>query len=245
MTEQLWSKRAGFSDLRAVLDPNDQRGIKNYYIDLIQKAALARHFSIAPSHVVLDFGCGLGRMSGWLAEHARLVIGIDLAAEMLRAARQQHSESHLAWVCYSSGLPLGDECLDRVLSVGVLQHILGEPALQATVAELTRILKPGGQIALIEQVRHGQSCVVEGYVEQRPASEYVTMFRAAGCVSSHVSQVRMPWFLTTLVGTGFIPRSLLRPLAWFDTRASQYRKATHTYADCLFVFQKPRHDAGS
>lgn len=239
MTGQVWRDRARFGDLRAVLDPADERGYKNYYIDLIHRAALDRHFAAKADDVVLDFGCGLGRLSRWLSKRARLVIGLDLVAEMLTVAHQQNREDNLYWVCYDGhGLPLGDESVDRIVSVGVLQHILGQEALQATISEFKRVMKPGGKIYVIEQVQYRRPCIIKDYVEQRLIDEYQREFQAAGYAHLHTVQVRAPSLLTSLAGTGLIPRAALGWLARLDTKLLPLRRPGCTYADYLSIFEK-------
>jgi malonyl-CoA O-methyltransferase len=104
-------------------------------------------FSLQP-RVVLDLGAGTGRAARQLKRrypHA-LVIALDLAPGMLRAARRhQHLWRRFARVCGDAlRLPLRDASVDLVFSSLMLQWC--EP-LGAVFAEVRRVLRPEGFFA--------------------------------------------------------------------------------------------------
>jgi SAM-dependent methyltransferase len=97
--------------------------------------------------LVLDAGCGTGATGAWLAErHA--VVGLD--AEPL--AVELYAGLHPAVPLLTgdvSRLPLRDASVDAVLCVTVLCHqAILDP--QAAVAELVRVIRPGGALCLLE-----------------------------------------------------------------------------------------------
>lgn len=103
---------------------------------------------------VLDFGCGDGALSLYLAsEHApRSVVGVDINAAALsraRAARDQEpkvSEAQVDFVQGSiDGLPFADESFDVVVAFDCLEHVMAPlPILE----EWHRVLRPGGRCLL-------------------------------------------------------------------------------------------------
>lgn len=100
-----------------------------------------------PAHAeaVLDLGCGPGHWSARLASHYGpncRVIGLDLAPGMLRMA--QHRHGHVAhWIgADAAALPLADASLDLVFSNLAIQWC---PDPDAAIAELHRVLRPGGR----------------------------------------------------------------------------------------------------
>jgi ubiquinone/menaquinone biosynthesis C-methylase UbiE len=101
------------------------------------------HF--APQRV-LDFGCGVGRLSIPFAAQAREVVGMDVAESMLAEARRNCEEQE----CHNVTLVLSDDSLSRatgqfdlVYSCLVLQHL--EVARgRKLFAELVRKVQPGG-----------------------------------------------------------------------------------------------------
>ncbi len=99
----------------------------------------------------LDFGCGIGRLTGGLANHFESVTGVDVAPTMLARARELHSNrtnlefrlnrnDDLRWI--------SDSSFDFVLSLLVLQHLTSTRAIENFLREFVRVLKPGGAIVV-------------------------------------------------------------------------------------------------
>ncbi|SDJ40960.1 malonyl-ACP O-methyltransferase [Billgrantia gudaonensis] len=105
---------------------------------------------------ILDLGCGPGQWSARLAERYAPdghVTGLDLAQGMLAVARRgQGSGRRVSWLCADAGaLPLADASHDLVFSNLAIQWC---PDLDEVLAELYRILRPGG-LALINTLGPG------------------------------------------------------------------------------------------
>jgi ubiquinone/menaquinone biosynthesis C-methylase UbiE len=92
----------------------------------------------------LDVGCGSGQTMFWFHRHwpGWETLGLDVAREGLRAARAGADARVLAGSALE--LPLPDACVDAVITLDVLQHLpLGGGDVQA-LAEIRRVLRPGG-----------------------------------------------------------------------------------------------------
>jgi len=102
---------------------------------------------------VLDVACGSGEPSISLAAllaGTGEVIGVDMAAEPLKVARERSSKRGLTNVEYMQAdvhaLPFADASFDRVTSrLGVM--FFGD--LPKALGEMYRVLKPGGRVALL------------------------------------------------------------------------------------------------
>lgn len=96
---------------------------------------------------VADVGCGNGVYLGELAArgHAGPVLGVDLSAGMLSAARVRAPGASLA-VGDASALPVRASAVDLALAPHMLYHVPG-PA--AAVRELRRITRDGGQVLVV------------------------------------------------------------------------------------------------
>ena len=97
-------------------------------------------------HRVLDAGCGSGPLSAALLAKGAVVTGFDASSAMVELARQRLGESadlHLADL--SQPLPFADGAFDDVI-VSLVLHYLRD--WTAPLAELRRVLKPGGRLIL-------------------------------------------------------------------------------------------------
>ncbi len=94
----------------------------------------------------LAVGCGVGRLSQALAAHADEVIGVDISAPMLEAARSIDRTGGRVTFVHNQTADLRrfpDGHFDLVYSALVLQH-LPRPAIDGYLAEFLRVLRPGG-----------------------------------------------------------------------------------------------------
>lgn len=239
MSTPVWRERAGFRDLRSVIDPADPNGNKNRYIDMLQKLALGRSFAISHQDVVLDFGCGVGRFTDWLEKRAGHVIGMDAVPEMVAVARELHPRSRCEWMTYSGArLPLDDSTVDRILSVWVLQHVLDDDQLRRLIDEFARVLRPDGTVALIEQVIPGTGKLVEGYVHQRTVAEYANAFEGGGFKVSLSRPIRAPWRIASAAVRRPVPAIGLRVLAEATLMRAQSLSNNAPYLDQLMIFRR-------
>jgi SAM-dependent methyltransferase len=124
---------AHFSPLEALTTPQAPR--------------LIRHARVRAGDRVLDVGCGTGVVSITAARLGANVTGLDLTPELLQRARENARISEVA-VEFQEGdaedLPFDDSSFDAVLSQ--FGHIFA-PRPDVAVAEMLRVLKPGGTIA--------------------------------------------------------------------------------------------------
>jgi ArsR family transcriptional regulator len=103
--------------------------------------------------VVGDLGCGTGQLSDALAPHVARVIAVDGSPEMLKAARlrlEPHPNVDVREGALEA-MPIDDASLDVAVASLVLHH-QPEPAL--VLAEMARVLKPGGRILLVDMLPH-------------------------------------------------------------------------------------------
>src|SRR5690606_28517870 len=93
-----------------------------------------------------DFGCGAGRLTRALAEHFEHVVGIDVSATMIDAARWLNADVGRAEFRVNESPRIegiADRSVDLVFSHIPLQHIPTALAL-GSAAESFRVLAPGG-----------------------------------------------------------------------------------------------------
>ena len=104
--------------------------------------------SVQSGEEVLDVATGTGNAALHAARAGARVTGIDLTPELLDVARGRAGEAGLE-IAFEEGdagdLPYADERFDRVISVF---GAMFAPDQVATAAELARVVKPGGTIAV-------------------------------------------------------------------------------------------------
>ncbi|KAF2143184.1 uncharacterized protein K452DRAFT_225320 [Aplosporella prunicola CBS 121167] len=104
---------------------------------------------------ILDVGCGPGTISCDLAALVPQgqVVGVDVSAHVVSAAREVAKERGLKNVEFAEGdvygLPFGDNEFDVVHAHQVLQHV-GDPV--RGLREMRRVLKPDGLLSLREAI---------------------------------------------------------------------------------------------
>lgn len=97
-------------------------------------------------HQVLDAGCGSGPLSEALRAKGALVTGFDSSPAMLELARQRlGDDADLQVADISQPLPFADGAFDDVV-VSLVLHYLQDWSVP--LAELRRVLKPGGRLLL-------------------------------------------------------------------------------------------------
>ncbi len=128
-------------------------------------AAMASGFS---GQVVADIGCGEGDLTLLLARFAKQVVAVDLSAQMLRVVKERSTESGVApRVTVEKGdiekLPIKANSMDAVFLSQVLHHA-ARPG--KALKEIARILKPSGQLILLDLARHDQEWTREKWADQ-------------------------------------------------------------------------------
>lgn len=112
-------------------------------------------WGLAPGDLVLDAGAGFGRHAFETARRGARVVALDYALDEVAGTRNtlaamvvagEIPEDRYVGVLRgdATGLPFADAAFDRVVTSEVLEHIQDDVA---AIAELTRVLKPGGVLA--------------------------------------------------------------------------------------------------
>jgi ArsR family transcriptional regulator len=114
-----------------------------------------------PDWVVGDLGCGTGQVSAAIAPFVARVIAVDASAAMLQAAKKRlHAFDNVDLRRGElEALPIDDARVDAATLMLVLHHV---PEPERALAEVARILKPGGRAVIVDMVPHDR----ESYRQQ-------------------------------------------------------------------------------
>jgi ubiquinone/menaquinone biosynthesis C-methylase UbiE len=95
---------------------------------------------------MLDFGCGVGRMTRAFSDFFASCVGIDVSGKMIELARKFNADRPQCEFLDnpSTKLPFQDATFDFVFSVLVLQHLPTKNMILEYVSEFIRVAKPGG-----------------------------------------------------------------------------------------------------
>ena len=96
---------------------------------------------------VLDVGCGPGAMTAEILDAGGEFWGVDGSPRMIAAGRQRFNgfaRAHFG-VADAMALPFSDAAFDAALCIGVIDRM---PRPEAAIAELGRVLKPGGTLVI-------------------------------------------------------------------------------------------------
>lgn len=187
---------------------------------------------------VLEVGCGMGTMAMLWAQQGARVSACDLnPVAVAQTADRMRIFGLSANVFQADGgaLPCADSTYDYVYSWGVLHH---SPRLDQSIAELLRVLRPGGRYGVmlyhrhsfrtqylmryVEGLLHGESRFLtpleltsrysDGGVEEgNPHTWPVTREEMVALFSKHADEVKVDTFGDKEVRNNF---KLLMPVIW-------------------------------
>jgi ubiquinone/menaquinone biosynthesis C-methylase UbiE len=134
------------------MDPKTMWGAGNYAAVAERIAAVGElvveRAGVAPGMELLDVACGAGNATIPAAREGARVTGLDFSPDLLAIARERAADAmvEIDWVeGDAQALPFDDASFDRVIST--FGHMFA-PDHQHTAAEMKRVCRPGGAIAV-------------------------------------------------------------------------------------------------
>jgi ubiquinone/menaquinone biosynthesis C-methylase UbiE len=185
------------------------------YISATTRETLGR-LNLRPGERVLDVGCGTGELAARITESTAgvQIFAADLAPAMLRQAREKLAassalaEASMRLVAADAiRLPFADRTFDVVVSSSSF-HYWSSP--EAGLAEVRRVLRPGGRVVLTDWCDDYLACRVCDFVLRliEPAHHRAygsqgcdRLLRGAGFSAVRVERYRVSWLWGMMTGT--------------------------------------------
>ncbi|HEY6296934.1 MAG TPA: class I SAM-dependent methyltransferase [Streptosporangiaceae bacterium] len=152
----------------------------------------------------LDVGCGDGMLACRLAEHCTEVTGIDRDTRMIGLARER-AQAHRGHVSFAEAdflaSPLPDASFDFVCANTSLHHM----DFAAALTEMARVLRPGGNLAVIGLASNGS---ITDFAPELPAAPVNLFYRVVyheGDSGAPVKDPDMTWGQVRATATALLP----------------------------------------
>ena len=150
--KQDWEELGRLHPLSSVMSNKDNWDIKEFFVtgereieDDIEHAMRLGY--PRTRETVLDFGCGVGRLTRALSRYFTQSYGVDIAESMIAKAKEMNQSTTGCTFIVNSEPHLrifSDNSFDMIYSKIVLQHIPNTQIIKSYIAEFVRVLKTDG-----------------------------------------------------------------------------------------------------
>jgi ubiquinone/menaquinone biosynthesis C-methylase UbiE len=132
--------------------------------------------------MVLDIGCGIGRLLLALARRSRAIVGTEISAQMAAEARKRCAGTAEAAVIRMSGRDLAcfaDSSFDIVIALDVFPYLVrcGRDLVVSHFTEGRRVLKPGGAFLIFNYSYSGDAAADRNEVSLQAANAGFAILR--------------------------------------------------------------------
>lgn len=228
-----------------LLAPQNQGGRKSEYVTAVFDEVLLAFIREQPLASLLDFGCGTGVFCRKSAPFVKQVIGVDIAAGALEVGKNVCADMSNISLLFIDGdhLPFPDASFDCAVEREALMYV-PDSKLEIVLAEIYRVLKPGGRFFLLDQVSddpYWQKYPGTPLQLKRSPSSFREATIRAGFNLDHDGPVRTPRFpVIYLAWAGLVPRRFISKLARLEVAWHRGRRHPgKRWWNALFQLSKP------
>jgi len=237
-------RAALYGNINAVLDatPGAGNARANLWRDYATRRLAGQYVKPAKTDVLLDLGCGVGRLSFYFSPLVKQVVGIDVSPGMVAVAQGQLGRGrwdNVTFQCAEVGAwALQPGSVTKALCFWTLSHV-SDGSLPLVLRDLHRALAPQGRLLCFEQVRDEPREEREIHL-QRTAAGYGSFFADAGLRLTRQRLVlRYPSYALALWNRFPALPCAVFPLLRLVERATVNRRPESAeYYTCLFDLER-------
>jgi len=169
---------------------------------------IKKYLKINKNDIVLEFGCGIGRLMQPLSKFCKQIVGLDISEAMIDYGLKYCENKNIVFLPMQNetDIKLEKESVDKIYSLLVLQHI-EKPKAFRILFELKRILKIGGKVFIqypdaeqknylnymINRERMGSlTCLLEFYSKK----ELEMIFKSMGFEEINITKYETDFYIT-------------------------------------------------
>ncbi|MBI2574130.1 MAG: class I SAM-dependent methyltransferase [Candidatus Wildermuthbacteria bacterium] len=207
---------------------------------------------LCANKMVLDYGCGNGIHTPFLAKNSRKTVGIDLSSILLTMAEKRMEEKGLKGraefrVMDAENLDFPDDSFDVLFDGGTFSSL----DLAKALPEIVRILKPTGAVVGIETFGHNLVLNLKRKINTMTgkrtewAASHIFQREDIDLVRRYFSNIDLRYFhIISWMAFPFLKlpggKALLRILEWVDTMLARISLLKNCAFKVVFVFSSPK-----
>ncbi|MFP4497182.1 MAG: class I SAM-dependent methyltransferase [Vulcanimicrobiota bacterium] len=248
-TLPIFDRRAHHGGLRAIISPDDYKGFRNKYLDIMINNLVISQLPPTCSKI-LDFGCGNGRLVEALAEtSAEEITGVDISKNMLKYARKKDygkTKVRFKKIPPTPPCKLKKNFYDAVTCTWVFQHIGDDQVVGQILRQLYRSIIPGGIVIIFDRISTKRFYDFFGeqfFLVVRTPEEEIQLAQTAGFELARQKFVHTKdKFWQKFLSKDLLPfwEKLIPFMVWWDMNLSSHKPPVQEErVECLFVFRKP------
>lgn len=137
-----------FDSVAEKYDYTIPKHIRDHYLN--KRVEAIRHH--LKGGLIVDVGCGTGKLGEKLVSAGYGVIGVDVSEKMLAIARGRLGNKLV--MGFADRLPLKSDAFDLAQCIALLHHLADRRRVAATIREMVRVTKSGGAIIIWDHNPH-------------------------------------------------------------------------------------------
>lgn len=237
---ELFNERADqLTGINAVMSSSDDAMTthKNKFRDFVTRKALVQFLQPNSADVVLDFGCGIGRLSKWIAPKVKQLVAVDISPVMIEKAKKWNPLLNGDYRVLNESDSFQPEFYTKIFTCWVFQH-MDETQLKEVLNQFHVSLQNKGRVVILEQISKDNK-MQEGVLLQRSSAFYISLFEEANftCIQQR-KVMRFPSY-----GMHFwskYPKMTIFPtlFLWLEKITMKRKIETADYFSEVFIFEK-------